>query len=88
MLIKDPAIAIMLGARARQSLEGVFDWGTIASGVADVYLQLMRKQKGLSRQSLVRYLKSSYTPTLENEKKVSDFVIDGELVYPSFSKTE
>jgi len=88
MLIKDPAIAIMLGARARQSLEGVFDWGTIASGVADVYLQLMRKQKGLSRQSLVRYLKSSYAPTLENEKKVSDFVIDGELVYPSFSKTE
>ena len=86
LLVKDPDIGEILGERARQSLEGVFDWETIANGVVEVYIQLIKNRKKLSRHSLSKYLKSSYMPVLEDPKKVSDFVVDGQLVYPVFSK--
>lgn len=87
MFVKDREVGKMLGERARQSLEGVFDWETIAGGVAEVYLQLINKQKKLSQQALSKHLKSSYIPVLEDQKKISDFVIDGRLVYPAFQKS-
>jgi hypothetical protein len=86
-LLENPEIAKTLGERARQSLTGVFDWGTIANGVADVYRQLINGRKELSRHSLSKHLKSSYTPVLEEQRKVCDFVIEGHLVYPTFRES-
>ncbi len=86
LLLADPDVSRLLGERARQSLQGVFDWATIAGGVAEVYRQLIRNRKKLSREALSIHLKSSYTPVLEAQTKVSDFVIDGQLVYPVFVK--
>jgi glycosyltransferase involved in cell wall biosynthesis len=87
LLIRNPEIGKVLGERARKSLEGIFDWETIANGVVEVYLQLIKNQKKLSRQALSKHLKSSYMPVLEDKIMVSDFVVDGQLVYPVFPKS-
>lgn len=86
LLLNDQSVAEKLGFRAQRSLDGVFDWQTIAGGVAEVYSQLIRRQDKLSRKSLANYLKSSYTPALKDRIEVSEFVVDGTLVYPVFSE--
>lgn len=86
LLLSNSETATKLGERGRRSLEGVFDWETLARGVVDVYIQLVENKKQLSEESLARHLKRSYTPRLEGQTRESDFVIDGQLVYPAFQK--
>lgn len=87
-LLQNPEVAKIMGARARASLEGVFDWPTLAAGVAETYRQLMRDRKNFSRAPLARYFKQSYTPTLEEPRQVSPFLKDGKLIYPSLLQNE
>jgi glycosyltransferase involved in cell wall biosynthesis len=87
-LLQNPDVAKIMGARARASLEGVFDWPTLAAGVAETYRQLMRDRKNFSRAPLARYFKQSYTPSLEEPRQVSPFLKDGKLIYPSLLQNE
>lgn len=88
IFLENPDVAKIMGKRARASLEGVFDWPTLAAGVAETYRQLILNRKGFSRQPLARYFKSSYTPRLEEFQQVSAFLIDGKLTYPSLLQEE
>jgi glycosyltransferase involved in cell wall biosynthesis len=83
MLLQHPDVAKIMGQRARESLEGVFDWPTLAAGVAETYRQLMKDRKRFARTPLAKYFKQSYTPVLENPRQISPFLKDGELTYPS-----
>jgi glycosyltransferase involved in cell wall biosynthesis len=82
MFLQNPDIAKTMGERARASLEGVFDWPTLAAGVAETYRQLIKNRKSFARAPLATYFKSSYTPVLEHPRRVSPFLMDGELTYP------
>ena len=81
--LQNPDVAKIMGERARASLEGVFDWPTLAAGVAESYRQLLKDRKHVSRSPLASYFKRSYTPRLENPRQVSPLLKDGELIYPS-----
>jgi len=82
MLLQHPDVAKIMGQRARESLEGVFDWPTLATGVAETYRQLMKDRKRFARTPLAKYFKQSYTPVLENPRQISPFLKEGELTYP------
>jgi len=88
VLLQHPDVARTMGRRARASLEGVFDWPTLAAGVAETYRQLMKNRKEFSRAPLAGYLKHSYTPSLMNPRQVSPFLKDGELTYPDLLQEE
>jgi len=83
VLLQDPDMAKIMGQRARASLEGIFDWPTLAAGVAETYRQLMKDRKNFARAPLAEYFKRSYTPTLANPRQISPFLKDGELTYPN-----
>ena len=88
VLLQHPDEAKIMGARARASLEGVFDWPTLAAGVAESYRQLMKNRKDFARAPLAEYFKSSYTPVLVNSHRVTPFLKDGDLTYPSLLQEE
>ena len=88
VLLQHPDEAKIMGARARASLEGVFDWPTLAAGVAESYRQLMKNRKDVARAPLAEYFKSSYTPVLVNSHRVTPFLKDGDLTYPSLLQEE
>jgi glycosyltransferase involved in cell wall biosynthesis len=78
-----------VGAKARESLLGVFDWTTIARGVAEVYRWLMnRDSASLAAPTFAAYFKASYNPTLSNVVQLSDFHRSGVLTYPILGEPE
>ncbi len=86
MFLDNPNIAKIVGKRAQASLIGVFDWPTIAAGVAESYRQLMNNHKIFSSSALSDYFKESYTPRLEQPQQVSAFMKDGKLTYPCLAQ--
>ena len=88
MFLQNPKIAKTMGERARRSLEGVFDWPTLAAGVAEAYRQLKHDRNGFSTSPLAKYFKRSYKPSLENPQRVSAFLKNGKLTYPSLVRNE
>jgi hypothetical protein len=82
LLLLHPDVAKTMGGRARASLQGVFDWPTLAAGVAETYRQLMKNRKDFDRAPLAAYFKHSYTPVLENPRQVSPYLKDGDLSFP------
>jgi len=83
LFLNDPELSKIVGVQARHSLEGVLEWSTVASGVAAVYAQVRADRRGFSRVSLSKYLKRSYMPLLEQQRQITPFLKDGELIYPS-----
>jgi glycosyltransferase involved in cell wall biosynthesis len=88
VLLQHPDVAKIMGERARASLEGVFDWPTLAAGVAETYRQLMQNRKDIARGPLAAYFKHSYTPVLVNPRQVTPFLKDGDLTYPDLLQEE
>ena len=88
MFLQNPEVAKTMGQRARQSLEGVFDWPTLAAGVAETYRQLMLDRKSVKLAPLAKYLKRSYTPTLEDQQQLTPFLKDGKLIYPALTQDD
>lgn len=83
MFVNNPEVGIAMGERARESLEGVFDWATLAKGVAESYRQLIKNRKEIDRVPLAKYFRYSYTPLLKDPQQISPLLKDGELTYPS-----
>lgn len=83
MFVNNPEVGVAMGARARESLEGVFDWSTLAKGVAESYRQLIKNRKEIDRVPLAKYFRHSYTPLLKDPQQVTPFLKDGKLIYPS-----
>jgi glycosyltransferase involved in cell wall biosynthesis len=83
IMLQNPDVAKIMGERARASLEGVFDWPTLAAGIAETYKQLIQDRKRFKRAPLARYFKHSYIPILLDPQRRSPFLRDGRLTYPS-----
>ena len=66
LLIKDKDIAKTIGERARNTLDGHFDWDSIALGTAKLYEQVVDTGK-VNAVELSDVLKKSYIPHLVNE---------------------
>jgi glycosyltransferase involved in cell wall biosynthesis len=88
MFLQNPDVARIMGERARASLEGVFDWPTLAAGVAETYRQLMKDRKKFRREALAKYFKHSYTPILEEAQQRSPLLKDGKLTYPKLMRED
>lgn len=89
LLLADPELRTTLGRRARESLAGVYDWDTIASGIVCLYEQLGGTSRTpFDRNELGRYLKGEYRPRLATggSHRASGFLQPGPVEYPRFDE--
>jgi hypothetical protein len=85
LLLSSPELRITLGNRARESISGVFDWGTLAQGTALLYQKILANKKW-EKIALGDYIKGGYMPRLVQGSKNPDvFLQTGPIEYPSFT---
>ncbi len=84
-LLNDDGLRQRLGQNARKSLQGVFDWPTLARGTLILYHQLLLDNRAINKKALAPYIRKSYTPYLPDRTKPEDgFLYSGPVEYPSF----
>jgi hypothetical protein len=86
LLLSDPSLRSTLGARARESLRGVYDWDTLARATAIIYEQVISSGGQLNRRALGEHVKASYTPQFAagGRDNPQGFLQSGPIEYPSF----
>lgn len=92
LLLGDRALRQTLGDRARESLKGVYDWDTLASGILQIYEQLehpsFRSSRAFNYAELGEHLKAEYRPRLAtNGHSTPGFLQPGPIEYPRFSES-
>lgn len=86
MLLGNDELRATLGRRALESIEGVYDWGTLAHGTALVYRQMLEHRGRLQRAELGAVLKRSYVPYLDPANgDAQPFLKAGPLQYPVYT---
>lgn len=62
LLLDDPELRATLGSRARRSLDGVYDWDTLARATSGIYEQVIHAKAPLDLGALSAHLKANYKP--------------------------
>jgi glycosyltransferase involved in cell wall biosynthesis len=86
LFLSKPELRKIVGARAKESIVGLYDWDTIARATAMIYGQVMTRRRMLNRLELATYVKAGYTPFYVGggRDNPSGFLQSGPIDYPSF----
>jgi len=70
LILSDRSLGNDLGIRAKETIDGVFDWHSLAVGTENIYYQLL-DTGCLDRSKLNGVLKKSYIPSLQEREGVN-----------------
>lgn len=86
LLLSDRPLRDTLGRRAYESIDGVYDWVTIARATAMLYAQVCRPGHRVDKSALGAYLKAEYVPRLaaDGSDDPDGFLQRGPIEYPGF----
>ncbi|HEU5074495.1 MAG TPA: glycosyltransferase family 4 protein [Polyangiaceae bacterium] len=90
LLLDDPKLRATLGARARQSLDGIYDWETLARATSVIYEQVIHAKKPLDLGALATHLKANYKPRFVpgGRDNPDGFLQSGPVEYDVFQSVE